>query len=182
MSAVTAQPSTREALALLLETACRDFEALQRLLRHETRLVNQFGQEDHHAAAATRMALAKSFIFYLVRARRILDQGKSRLAEVTREERARFLANTASAEQIRDVNEHGYDLKNNYSQPSMHRHREHDVILDETSLVVIDSDHILMGKVNLYRLYLPTDRMRQLAGCENLSASKLVAAEGANGR
>src|ERR1700692_697181 len=61
--------------ALMLETACEDFEILQRMIRHEIKLVSGNGIEDHRAYPRIQMALAKSFLFNLVRARRICDHG-----------------------------------------------------------------------------------------------------------
>src|ERR1700732_2874762 len=43
--------------ALMLETACEDFEVLQRLIRQETRLGSGSGLEDHRATVCVRMAL-----------------------------------------------------------------------------------------------------------------------------
>jgi hypothetical protein len=43
----------------------------------------------------------------------------------------------------------------------MHQHPG--VLLDETSLVVLGDQNILMGPLNLYNLYLPTARIRNLA-------------------
>ena len=41
----------------MLETACEDFEVLQRLIRQETRLGSGSGLEDHRATVCVRMAL-----------------------------------------------------------------------------------------------------------------------------
>jgi hypothetical protein len=149
----------------MLETACRDFEVLQRVVRQEVKVVAADGQHDARAAGAVTMALAKSFVFHVMRARRICDHGAGSL-NVDRMERKRFLAATRDVVDVRDVNEHGFDVVGRSgdqpSRPSMHEHPG--VLLDETSLVVLSDKNILMGRLNLYNLYLPTARMQTLAG------------------
>ena len=75
--------------ALTLETACDDFEVLQRLIRQEIKLVSGNGVEDHRAASRAQMALAKSFVFHVARARRICEHGAASL-RVERTERKLF--------------------------------------------------------------------------------------------
>jgi hypothetical protein len=156
-------PSVARGFALMLETACEDFEVLQRLVRRETTLISAGGGQDHRAAARAQMALAKSFVFYVVRARRICEHGKGSLA-VDRLDRTRFLKATEDVLGVRDVNEHGFDISGRISKPSMHSHAKESATLDETSMVVLGDQKILMGPLNLYDIYVPTDRMRKLAG------------------
>jgi hypothetical protein len=135
------------------------------------------------------MALAKSFVFYLVRARRICEHGAGNLT-VNRTERSRFLNGTAAVVDVRDVNEHGFDAKSakvmqrrtgsedgssrrKISMPSLHTHTEECAILDETSMIILGDKKILMGPLNLYDVYIPADRMRQLAGFKSLPAHLL---------
>jgi hypothetical protein len=98
------------------------------------------------------MALAKLFVFYAVRARRICQHAHGSLV-INRLERTRFLKGTEGLLQIRDVNEHGFDA-NASSKPSMHH--QHGGMLDETAMVVMGDRKILMGSLNLYDAYVPT--------------------------
>jgi hypothetical protein len=100
--------STATGFALMLETACGDFEAMQRLIRRETQLVFSNGQEDFGGRACAQMALAKSFVFHVVRARRICEHGAGSL-KVDRSARKSFMQDTAGVVGVRDVNEHGFD-------------------------------------------------------------------------
>jgi hypothetical protein len=157
--------STATGFALMLETACEDFEILQRMIRQEIKLVSGNAIEVRRASPRIQMALAKSFLFNLVRARRICDLGAGSLT-VARAERKRFLNATAAVVNVRDVNEHGFDV-NKISKPSMHSHAKENAILDETAMAVLGDQKILMGP-NLYNVYVPTDRMRKLAGFRSL--------------
>jgi hypothetical protein len=148
----------------MLETACEDFEILQRLIRLETNVVSTHHRDRFRAAPRIQMALAKSFVFYVARARRICEHGASALG-IDRLERTRFLKGTEGLPRVRDVNEHGFDV-NGSSKPSMH-HREGG-ILDETSMVIGSDKEILMGPLNLYDMYVPTARLRSLAGFASL--------------
>jgi hypothetical protein len=163
--------SVARGFALMLETACEDFEVLQRLIRQETRMLFATGgREDFRAVHSTEMALAKSFVFHVQRARRICEHGAGALA-VDRTERKRFLSATAKVLGVRDVNEHGYEPGAD-SKPSIHRHGENFAALDETSMIVLGDQNILMGPINLYDIYLPTDRLRTLAGFASLPRSR----------
>ena len=113
------------------------------------------------------MALAKSFVFNVVRARRICEHSRGSLA-VNGLERTRFLRATASVLGVRDVNEHGFDTSGRTSKPTMHSHPEYSVVLDETAMVVLGDQEILMGPLNLYDVYVPTAYMRTLAGFASL--------------
>ena len=185
MSNSPPQPSNPEVsiatgFALMLETACEDFEILQRMIRQEIKLVSGNGIEDYRAHPRIQMALAKSFLFNLVRARRICKDGAGSLT-VDRAERTRFLKATAAVVDVRDANEHGFDAKAagnvqrrasssrvKISKPSMHSHAKESAILDETAMIVLGDQKILMGPLNLYDAYIPTDRMRKLAGFRSL--------------
>lgn len=157
--------------ALMLETACSDFEAMQRLIRGETRLVFTNGQEDIWGRARAQMALAKSFVFHVVRARRICEHGAGSLS-VDRLQRGSFLQGTAGVLGVRDVNEHGFDaggaVRGKSSKPSRHYHPTEDALVDETAMMVVDNQKILMGPLNLYDVYVPTDAIRELAGFSSL--------------
>lgn len=171
--------STATGFALMLETACEDFEILQRMIRHEIKLVSGMALKiTGHLYAL--MALAKSFLFNLVRARCICERGAGSLT-VDRTERLRFLKGAAAVVDIRDVNEHGFDAKAavnvqrragssriKISKPSMHSRAKESAILDETAMIVLGDQKILMGPLNLYDAYIPTDRMRKLAGFRSL--------------
>jgi hypothetical protein len=116
------------------------------------------------------MALAKSFVFHAVRARRICEHGAGSLT-VNRTERKLFLSATAKVPDVRDVNEHGFDWGAT-SKPSMHHHSKNSAMVDETAMVVLGDQNILMGPLNLYDIYLPTNRMRKLAGFASLPRSR----------
>lgn len=146
----------------MLETACEDFEICQRLIRQETKVVTNSPRD----MPRIQMALAKSFVFNVVRARRICRHGQGSLG-IDRLERARFLKGTEGLQPVRDVNEHGFD-PNASSKPSMHRHEVESAILDETAMVTLSDKNILMGPLNLYDMYVPTARMRALAGFASL--------------
>lgn len=146
----------------MLETACEDFEICQRLIRQETKVAANSPRD----MPRVQMALAKSFVFNVVRARRICQHGQGSLG-IDRLERARFLKGTEGLQPVRDVNEHGFDL-NASSKPSMHRHEEESAILDETAMVTLSDKNILTGPLNLYDMYVPTARKRALAGFASL--------------
>ena len=117
------------------------------------------------------MALAKSFVFHLVRARRICEHGAGSL-KIDRSARKSFLDDTKEVLKVRDVNEHGFDVggrvRGKTSKPALHHHRVESAMLDETSVVVLGDQKILMGPINLFEMYAPTNRMRTLAGYRNL--------------
>lgn len=149
----SSETSTAENLALMLETACRDFETLQRSI----------GQR---GGTGAEMALAKSFVFHVTRARRICEHGAGSLG-IDRTERKLFLRATTKVPGVRDVNEHGFD-PGATSKPSMHRHGGNFAAVDETSMIVLGPQNILMGPLNLYDVYLATDRIRKIAGFASL--------------
>ena len=158
--------SSSEGFALMLETGCRDFETLSKLVRSEVLLVDTAGEPDLGAHGSIVMALAKSFVFYAVRAARICEHGSQHL-KISREARKAFLNGVRPVINVRDVNEHGFDASRSgrkSSRPSMHTHEAEGAALDETSLIVLDDKKILMGPINLYEIYLRMSEMRHLAG------------------
>jgi hypothetical protein len=165
-----ADVSIAEGFALMLETACEHFEILQRLIRQEIRLVAGNGRADPRAAFSAQMALAKSFVFHVMRARRICEHGAGSLT-LDRTERKLFLGATADVLGVRNVNEHGFDANgtSRNTRPSMHQHAADGVMLDETSMVLLGDQQIMMGPLNLYNIYRPTNRMRKLAGFASLT-------------
>jgi hypothetical protein len=170
----TPEISAAEAFALLLETACEDFEILQALVDGEIQVASPnldeatpANKHDHRkahraarAAQRIQMALAKSFVFNARRANRVCDLNKARLA-LDRVERTRFMKATQPLIAVRDVNEHGFD-GNGSTRPSWHI--QEGGRLDETSLVIDGPQKILMGPLNLCTVYLAVDRMRTFAG------------------
>jgi hypothetical protein len=173
--------SAEEAFALMLETACEDFEIMQALIDGQIQVVTPKSDEAtpasnryhrRYQAARTgprmQMALAKSFVFNARRANRICTLNKGSLA-LDRLERTRFLKATQPLIAVRDVNEHGFD-GNGSVRPSMHK--QEGGTLDETALVIDGPQRILMGPLNLYNEYLAVDRMRKLAGFNALSKKK----------
>ncbi|MGY3501688.1 hypothetical protein [Bradyrhizobium sp. USDA 4471] len=172
---------TNEAFALMLETACEDFENLLSILDGDIMIEtpprdvttsNQKSNRLLRAPARIQMALAKSFIFYANRANRVCWKNKASLA-VDRDERERFLKETAPLTWVRDVNEHGFD---NDTRSLKHRPAMHiqggGSMGDETSLVIAARDQILVGPLNLYPIYLAVEHMRGLAGFIALASAK----------
>jgi hypothetical protein len=175
MTAPASQCSVENGFALMLETACEDFENLQNLISGHLQVVTSPrdpaippNKGDPRQAAAIRasariqMALAKSFVFNAHRANRICDDDKAALA-LDRFERNRFLKATSALAVLRDVNEHGFDGGKDDVKPSMRFHPEAGW-MDETALAPAGREKTLMGAVNLYPVYLAVDRMRTLAG------------------
>jgi hypothetical protein len=176
MTAPTSHCSPNQALALMLETACEDFENLQNLISGHLQVVAvphhpaiRSNQDDPRkalhaprASARIQMALAKSFVFNTHRANRICEKNAAALA-LDRLERQRFLKATDTVAVLRDVNEHGFDGGKRDVKPSM-RFLADGGWMDETALVTASREKILMGAVNLYPVYLAVDRMRRLAG------------------
>lgn len=112
------QLPTETALALLLETAREQFRVLQFIILGEIKLVSD-QQNDltkrllfARAPGCVGMALAKSFVANVVRARRICEHGGQSLT-LDKMERKLFLSQTNALLQVRDVNEHGLDVKGN---------------------------------------------------------------------
>jgi hypothetical protein len=175
--------STAEAFALLLETACEDFELAQDLITGWLRVTaNSDAQQartpenwkrEHRAMRASpriQMALAKSFLFNARRANRVCTFNKA-ILDINRDDRKQFLKETEPLIAVRDVNEHGFDGKKS-TKPSMHE--QEGGTLDETSMVITGPTKILMGPLNLYTCYLAVDRMRRLAGFTALSRKKAI--------
>jgi len=165
--------AANEAFALMLETACEDFENLLDLIDGDTKVVTRprapamSSHKAHRLARAPariQMALAKSFLFYANRANRICWKNKA-LLTVDRSERERFLKATEPLTSVRDVNEHGFDgdKRSVKHKPAMHL-RESGTMGDETSLTIERRDRILIGPINLHTIYLAVERMRGLAG------------------
>ena len=98
------------------------------------------------------MALAKSFVFNVRRANRICNSHKAVIA-IDRLERIRFIKASDRVTAIRDVNEHGFDGGAGDLSPTEHFHSDGGWI-DETGLVVLAPEKILIGPLNLYEIYL----------------------------
>ncbi|HEV2517224.1 MAG TPA: hypothetical protein VGV07_18365 [Devosia sp.] len=158
--------STAESFALMLETACRDFEVLVALVSGRTQIVAADGPA-YQAQAAVTMALAKSFVFHAVRAVRICEHGASQLA-IDRQQRRTFLSSMRRLVEVRDVNEHGFDAVRVKSRPKQHLHEDHNGSLDETSMVILGPEQILMGPLNLWGFYRAVGEMRDVAGFRSL--------------
>jgi hypothetical protein len=161
-----------QAFALRLETACLSFKTALGLLGRQLRIVNERNEENIRAKADATMALVQSFVFNTRRARRMCEQG-ALLPHVPRDERKRFMHATKVLVHVRDVNEHGFDAKQPATRPKLHDHD--DVYVDEMSLALASPDRILMGPLNLLKVYTSVERMRQWVGFEPLRTA-LVAA------
>jgi hypothetical protein len=163
--------SDAEAFALMVETACEEFNVLNRLVRGEIRLVSDTTGMPR-ILMCIQMALAKSFVFHVARAYRICKSGSQFLRKYP-SERKLFIKylDSINLAGIRDVNEHGFDSGNparggrsKDSTPSMHSHEVEGmkIAVDETSLMIFP-DRILMGPINLYDVYRNVETMRQIA-------------------
>jgi hypothetical protein len=173
-----------KAFTLLLEAACEEFEVLQLLIRNEIQVTfsqpgnaptdNRIMFRRARAGACIQMALAKSFVANVIRAHRICEDGAQYLT-VDRDERRRFLKTTPGVRQVRNVNEHGFDVSGNEeSKPSMHHHELESLgsaAVDETSMIISGPEKILMGPLNLFDVYRAVARMRDLAGFASLARS-----------
>jgi hypothetical protein len=164
---VTAETSGADGFALMLETACRDFEVLIALVRNDFSITAADQFLAMRARGAIRMALAKSLVFNAARAFRICERGAQNL-NVPSDERKAFLAAMRPILDVRHVNEHGFDprpgRRGKNSRPSMHFHHVANVILDEVSLNILGEQRILMGPLNLADFYAPMKHMCALAG------------------
>ena len=169
------QPSAAMAFALLLETACEQFEVMQAFIKGEIKITEDSTVDIRstikfaRASACVRAALAKSFVANIIRARRICEYGAGFLT-VGRADRKLFLKMTIGISHIRDVNEHGFDVKDSKSRPALHFNGGG--FLDETSLDIQSAERVLMGPLNLYDVYRTTARMRDLAGFASLKAPR----------
>ncbi len=166
------------AFALVIETACEQFEMLQLLISGGIKLAEP-PQDDiqrrilhTRANACIRMALAKSFVANVIRARRIIEHGQEHL-KVGKLYRKVFLSKTQPVIRVRDVNEHGYDVVDNYNRPELHFRANS--WGDETSLHIGKSEEIFMGPINLYSIYRSLEHMRTLAGFQANPRLTLVA-------
>jgi hypothetical protein len=74
-------------LALMLETACEQFEVLQQMIAGQLTVTSQ----DPRAVHCIQMALAKGFIFSCIRARRICEHGKKAGLTIPDQERRIFV-------------------------------------------------------------------------------------------
>ena len=161
--------------ALMLETACRDFETLLKIIRKETVILTADHSTDVRSQAAIQIALAKSFVFYTIRAGRICEHGHQEL-HISREDRKAFVKSLGPLLAVRDVNEHGFDPtssgRGKKSRPSLHHHEEDQAITDETAMTVVNSK-VLMGPLDLCTFYDTVNRMRSLAGFMALAAQKI---------
>jgi hypothetical protein len=157
--------------ALKMSILCEQFEVLQWTLRGDIRIVSDYEPVFppdirkavliQRAPGCIQMALAKSFVANVIRARRICEHGSASLA-LDRTERRLFLSSTKALLHVRDVNEHGFDFNvgENRCRPSLHFH-ELGGYLDETALVAPSAEVLLMGPLNLYNIY------RSVHGCTN---------------
>jgi hypothetical protein len=155
----------------MLETACEQFEVLQLLLKNEITVVSTDSADMRkhikfvRAPHCVTMALAKSFVANVIRARRICEHGSRHLA-IERTVRRQFLSSTSGVQKVRDVNEHGFDIHDNKSRPMLHYNGGG--FVDETGMYIGSAEEILMGPINLYDVYCSVARMRDLAGFASL--------------
>ena len=152
-------------LAVLIEGACDAFEALKDTVSGTAKITGV-----HHRFLPTvQRALAQSFIFQTTRAYRMCKHAAGKLS-LPRDDRKAFLRDVQEVVSVRDVNEHGSDQSRNrgsqISRPSTHVHDEDGLTaaLDETSLIFLSEDKYLMGPLNLWDIFRPVLRLKQVAG------------------
>lgn len=170
----------RKNFALVIENSCLDFEFLQHIIRGILRVSADDLRISLRAPSQIQMALAKSFLFGSIRARRMIQHSRG-ILNIDATERKRFIRELEPAVNVRDVNEHGYDTQayrgksgKETVRPKMHEHEAGSFILDETSMFVEGPNHISMGPLNLFDIYQAVVRMRSLAGFESLPQSVLM--------
>ena len=164
----------------MLETACEQFEVLQFMLRKEITVISDGSNNPWkrfklmRAPYCIQMALAKSFVANVIRARRICEHRSQHLA-IERAERRLFLSSTSGVQRVRDVNEHGFD-HDTKSRPMLHLNGGG--FVDETAMAIRSAEEILMGPINLYDVYRSVARMRDLAGFLSLRRMESLASGG----
>jgi hypothetical protein len=72
---------------------------------------------------------------------------------------------------VRDVNEHGFDIKDNTNRPALHYNGVD--FVDETAMYIVSAEEILMGPINLYDVYRSVLRIRDLAGFTSLRRGEI---------
>ncbi|MFF8800902.1 MULTISPECIES: hypothetical protein [unclassified Methylobacterium] len=159
--------------ALMIEGACQEFEALQAILSHEVTIAGTTPSAVFVQGTIVR-SLTKTFLFNAARAYRIYKHGKSVL-KLPRELRKEFEQVLEPVIAVRDVNEHGFDShqipgKKNL-RPTLHLHAEFDAAVDETSIIALGPEQVLVGPLNIYNLYQTIARMRTVAGFAALRAA-----------
>ncbi len=169
-------------LALLLETTNSYLSGLLQVSRAEViftfaRNTNKHGEklQQSHAEvmfdSTVRRALAQSFIMNLMKVCRFFDSGKN-LDFIDPTDRREFVKLSKKVKQVRDAVEHGYDLHDGKggknSEPQLHEHSEFSAKLDETALIFIGSDAILMGPLNLIEFEVPIANMVRKYGFSSL--------------
>ena len=168
------EPNIHERLAMLLESACNQFEVLLKLLSDKIVILDK-SQSAHIFAGSLakhviEMALAKEFLFNARRVHRLVDQGKGPLG-LDRKIRRNLMSTLKPIIGVRDANEHGFDEKpmsgKPIPKPRPHYHFGGAVSVDETSLMVIGSK-ILMGPLDLRQIYNAVAILRNSAGYKSL--------------
>jgi hypothetical protein len=167
--------SIKSDFALLLETACEQYEVAEALVMRKLDITA--AQESNYSGIVGRanstviMALAKEFLFNARRAYRLLDQGKGEL-DIDRIARKKFMETLKVIINVRDVNEHGRDKLGNNGRPapreSLHEHLEGQIAVSETAMVVMNGD-IFIGPLRLVEIYKQVAEMRAVAGFSSLS-------------
>ncbi|MET3278820.1 hypothetical protein AB7M42_004747 [Bradyrhizobium diazoefficiens] len=160
---IDTNPAT--AFAWYLETACAGFETLLDLIDKRVHLAGTPAVGSVSVRTATiRMALVQSFIFNGRRANRLCETKKDFLP-LDRIQRRLFMNGTDPLTHVRDVNEHGYE--GGHSSPSLHFNGGG--WIDETGLNIHGRDAVLIGPLNLSKIYPVIDRARKLAGFNSLA-------------
>jgi hypothetical protein len=137
----------------LTVSVCRNFEILQLLISGELALLDRTNRQDTFALLnPVLQSLAKSVLFDAVRAARILEHAPSHV-DVDRAKRKAILRDVSPFIIVRDLNEHWLDPTGKRREPTVHHHPELGVAADEVSMVILGSDHIILGNVNLKDLY-----------------------------
>jgi hypothetical protein len=169
-----------------LELAHQQFRIMLALIEGE--LVIQTAEAPTHPTSECSLpfakpriiqALAKEFIFHVNRIHRMCDHGKT-ILNIEESNRRAFLAAVKPIVGVRHVNEHGFDLnrgaRGRTTRPVMHYHEADNAQIDETSLIILGPDKILIGPLNLVKIFHHIEVLRNKAGYSSFTQEQLLPA------
>ena len=153
-----------DSYSLLISSALGSFEALAGFLNGD--LVVMRKAEDSNFKPYPFLnfysVLAKHFLFEMNRLYRVIEHATNLHSCLPLQEqgpfieaRRDFVKKWRCLVNVRNVNEHGFDYKKSgkKASPSLHTHFDGQFALDETSLIILGANEILMGPINLADLY-----------------------------
>lgn len=164
----------QQALAILLETASEQFKIGQRIITNDIEIKFDDKKNIDETLLYYRSkftiinALFKEFLFNCVRARRICEKGSGVLG-ILDEDLDKFVKSLSDLTPVRNVNEHGFDLKDNRTKPKIYTHSQNLYSLDDTSLIILGPEEIYMGPVNIFQKFKIIEQMISVSGFLSLS-------------